>query len=54
MAVRQQSKHEVAAAFQGRYKAGRKEKGQLLDEFGHCGIDVGAGEPGGGRGSYSS
>ncbi|HEY7064515.1 MAG TPA: transposase [Chloroflexota bacterium] len=35
MAVRQQSKHELAAALQGRYvKAGRKEKGQILDEFG--------------------
>jgi hypothetical protein len=34
MAVRQQSKHELAAALQGRYvKAGRQEKGQLLDEF---------------------
>jgi hypothetical protein len=34
MAVRQQSKHELAAALQGRYgKAGRKEKGQILDEF---------------------
>lgn len=34
MAVRQQSKHELAAALQGRYvQAGRKEKGQILDEF---------------------
>jgi hypothetical protein len=34
MAVRQQSKHELAAALQGRYvKAGRREKGQILDEF---------------------
>ena len=34
MAVRQQSKHELAAALQGRYvKAGRKAKGQILDEF---------------------
>lgn len=34
MAVRQQSKHELAAALQGRYvRAGRKEKGQILDEF---------------------
>jgi hypothetical protein len=34
MTVRQQSKHELAAALQGRYlKAGRKEKGQILDEF---------------------
>ena len=34
MAVRQQSKHELAAALQGRYvKAGRPEKGQILDEF---------------------
>jgi hypothetical protein len=34
MAVRQQSKHELAAALQGRYvKAGRKEKGKILDEF---------------------
>jgi transposase InsO family protein len=34
MAVRQQRKHELAAALQGRYvKAGRKEKGQILDEF---------------------
>ncbi len=34
MAVRQQSKHELAVALQGRYlKAGRKEKGQILDEF---------------------
>lgn len=34
MAVRQQSKHELAAALQGRYvKAGRTEKGQILDEF---------------------
>jgi hypothetical protein len=34
MAVRQQSKHELVAALQGRYvKAGRREKGQILDEF---------------------
>src|ERR1043165_5051658 len=34
MTVRQQSKYELAAALQGRYvKAGRKEKGQILDEF---------------------
>ena len=34
MAVRQQSKHELAAALQGRsVKAGRPEKGQILDEF---------------------
>lgn len=34
MAVRQQSKHELAAALQGRYvQAGRREKGQILDEF---------------------
>lgn len=34
MTVRQESKHELAAALQGRYvKAGRKEKGQILDEF---------------------
>ena len=34
MAVRQQSKHELAAALQGRYvKAGRAEKGRILDEF---------------------
>jgi hypothetical protein len=34
MAVRQQRKHELAAALQGRYvKAGRAEKGQILDEF---------------------
>ena len=34
MAVRQQSQHELAAALQGRYvQAGRKEKGQILDEF---------------------
>ncbi len=34
MTVRQQSKHELAAALQGRYvKARRKEKGRILDEF---------------------
>jgi hypothetical protein len=34
MAVRQQSKHELAAALRGRYvQAARKEKGQILDEF---------------------
>jgi len=34
MTVRQQSKHELAAAVQARYvQAGRKEKGQILDEF---------------------
>jgi hypothetical protein len=34
MTVRQQSKHELVAALQGRYaKAGRGEKGQILDEF---------------------
>ena len=34
MAVRQQSKHELAAALQERYvKAGRGEKGRILDEF---------------------
>jgi hypothetical protein len=34
MAVRQQSKHELVAALQGRYaRAGRAEKGRILDEF---------------------
>lgn len=34
MAVRRDSKHEVAVALQGRYgRASRQEKGQLLDEF---------------------
>jgi hypothetical protein len=34
MAVRQQSKHELVAALQRRYaRAGRAEKGQILDEF---------------------
>ena len=34
MAVRQQSKHELVAAVQARYaRAGRVEKGQMLDEF---------------------
>jgi hypothetical protein len=34
MAVRQQSKHELVAAVQARYaRAGRAEKGQILDEF---------------------
>lgn len=34
MTVRQQSKHELVAALQGRYaKVGRGEKGQILDEF---------------------
>jgi hypothetical protein len=34
MTVRQQSKHELAAALQGRYvKAERAEKGRILDEF---------------------
>ena len=34
MAVRQQSKHELVAALQARYaRAGRAEKGQILDEF---------------------
>lgn len=33
MGVRQQSKHELAAALQGRYlKATKTEKGRLLDE----------------------
>jgi hypothetical protein len=34
MAVRQQSKHDLVAAVQARYaRAGRAEKGQILDEF---------------------
>ena len=34
MAVRQESKHEIVAAVQARYaRAGRVEKGQILDEF---------------------
>ncbi len=34
MAVRQQSKHDLVAALQARYvRAGRAEKGQILDEF---------------------
>ncbi len=34
MGVRQQSKHELAAAIQARYlKAGKEEKGRILDEF---------------------
>ena len=34
MTVRQQSKHELVAALQGRYaKAGRGDKGRILDEF---------------------
>jgi hypothetical protein len=34
MGVRQQSKHELAAALQGRYlRASRQEKGRILDEF---------------------
>ena len=34
MQVRQQSKQELAAALQGRYlKAGKREKGEVLDEF---------------------
>lgn len=34
MSVRQQSKHDLAAAIQGRYlKATKREKGRLLDEF---------------------
>nr|CAA9278991.1 Mobile element protein [uncultured Armatimonadetes bacterium] len=34
MQVRQQSKQDLAAALQGRYvKAGKREKGELLDEF---------------------
>ena len=34
MSVRQQSKHDLAAAWQGRYlKASKAEKGRLLDEF---------------------
>ena len=33
MAVRQQSKHELVAALQGRYRQGnRAEKGRVLDE----------------------
>ena len=34
MGVQQQSKHELAAAIQARYlKAGKGEKGRILDEF---------------------
>lgn len=34
MGVRQQSKHELAAALQGRYgRAGRTDKGRILDEY---------------------
>ena len=34
MGVRQKSKHELAAAQRSRYlKAGRQEKGRILDEF---------------------